>query len=205
MRIFQICWCVALFILFLIGSTWYGGNGKPLSSDEGNALIEKLRQAYPDSSPNPGNFRSNMEDMIPNDDGKEFYAVNLEQLKEGEEATKADLAYTRTVFPLLLKRAGHPIFVSETAGLMLGEYGGKVDRVIVVRYRSLKDLIEMAFEPSMIANSGQKFASLDHTEVFITRPRFSFVTIRWVFGSILLLLGIVGWKLLGYLSLNRRR
>lgn len=199
MRLIQTIWCASLFFLFILGILWYGGNGKPLSIEEGTALLEKVQIAYGISQPEPGSLPLNLAKMIPNDDGKEFYAVNLEKLKAGEAARQADIAYTNVVVPLLFKRAAHPVFVSNRAGLMLGEYGNQVDRVAVVRYRSLKDLIEMTLEPSMIAHGDQKFLSLDHTEVFITRPRITFVTVRWMFGFVLILLGVVGWQIIGLL------
>ena len=203
MRLLQIIWCATLVLVFIIGCLWYGGSGRPIGIEEGNALLEKVRIAHNNPEVVPGSFIFNMAEMIPNDDGNEFYAVNLENLKEGEAARQADLAYTTVVIPLLLKRAAHPVFVSNRAGLMLGEYGGQVDRVAVIRYRSLKDLIEMTLEPSMVAHGDQKFLSLDHTEVFITRPSVTFVTVRWMFGLILLLLAIAGWKIIELVSLKR--
>ena len=200
MRIIKVVWVATLLVLFFVVSSWYGGNGKPLSPEEGEALLEKFRVAYSEPGLEAQNLLANLEQMIPNDDGKEFYAVNLEKLKQGEVARQADIAYSQTVMPLLFKRAGHPVFVSRRVGLMLGNYGNQVDRVIVVRYRSLKDLINMTIEPSMIAGSDNKFASLDHTEVFITRPQISFLTVRLLFGLFLFVLGLAGWRILSLVS-----
>lgn len=200
MRIIKVVWVATLLVLFFVVSSWYGGNGKPLSPEEGEALLEKFREAYSEPGSEAQNLLANLEQMIPNDDGKEFYAVNLEKLKQGEVARQADIAYSQTVMPLLFKRAGHPVLVSRRVGLMLGNYGNQVDRVIVVRYRSLKDLINMTIEPSMIAGSDNKFASLDHTEVFITRPQISFLTVRLVFCLFLFVLGLAGWKILSLIS-----
>ena len=50
-----------------------------------------------------------------------------------------------------------------------------VDRVIVVRYRSLRDLIEMSNDPAMAKGADFKLASMDHTEVFIVKPTISVV------------------------------
>ncbi|MEM7327671.1 MAG: hypothetical protein AAF437_02955 [Pseudomonadota bacterium] len=206
MRKFQWAWTALLVIVFFAFSAWYGGNGKPISAEDGAAMLEQLRANYADDGQSDQNFIVNMERMIPNDDGKEFYAVNLEQLKDGAEAEAADAAYARTVFPLLLKRGGHPVFVSHPAGLMLGDYGDQVDRVVVVRYRSLRDLIDMANDPAMIAGSPYKFQSLDHTEVFITRPRLTFVHVRFTMALLLSLIGIIGWWLIAWAStrLNAR-
>ena len=81
-------------------------------------MIETLRTNYDDVRSGEDGFIDNMIAMIPDDDGREFYAVNLEQLKSGDAAEQADRAYAATVIPLLFKRAGHPVFVSERAGLV---------------------------------------------------------------------------------------
>ncbi|WP_109354520.1 hypothetical protein [Sphingorhabdus sp. EL138] len=142
--------------------------------------------------------------MLPNDDGKEFYAVNLETRAKGPEAEEAEARYGEIVIPLLLKRGGHPVFISERAGLMLGKYGERVDRVAVVRYRSLRDLLDMIGGERMVEGNKFKTASLAHTEVFITRPTITFVQVRLMLGMLFLILAIVGWKLIGWLQ-NRKR
>ena len=199
-RWIKIGWIALLAIFFLVFSTWYGGNGKPLSAEEGAKLIAELRATYADAPHDDGQLADHLEAMIPHDDGKEFYAVNLEQLKTGPAAEAADQAYAGMVIPLLFKRAGHPVFASETAGLMLGKYGEEVDRVAVVRYRSLKDLINMAKDPAMVAGSPDKFASLDHTEVFITRPIITFMHVRFVLALILIVVAWAGLSLINRLS-----
>ena len=196
-------WMAFLAIVFVTFSVWYGGNGKPLSKEEGNRLIADLRAAYENSPERDSGFAENLEEMIPRDDGKEFYAVNLEKLKAGDAARDADRAYTNVVFPLLIKRGGHPVFVSDRAGLMLGEYGNEVDRVSVVRYRSLRDLIDMAKAPAMIANSHHKFDALEHTEVFITRPTITFVHIRVMLALFLILFGWLGLRALNWIAGRR--
>lgn len=200
MRWVKVGWTAFLAILFVIFSVWYGGNGKPLTEDEGARLIAELRASYPDSE---SGLADNLEKMIAKDDGKEFYAVNLEQLKVGDVARAADSAYARAVFPQLIKRAGHPVFVSERAGLMLGEYGGEIDRVAVVRYRSLRDLINMAKDPALILHGHHKFDALEHTEVFITRPTITFVHVRITLGLFLILLGWVGLRTISWIARRR--
>lgn len=198
-------WVVTLFIIYLSISAWYGGNGKPISSEEGEQLLETILQTYGEDTLASDGLYHNMLDMIPNDDGKEFYAVNLEQLKSGEEARVADAAYADVVVPLLLKRASHPVFVSRRAGLMLGRYGEDVDRVAVVRYRSLRDLLTMVVEPTMVEGGVHKFAALEHTEVFITRPDITFMHVRLVLALVLTLIGIAGWRLIGWAQSRRAR
>ena len=200
----KLIWIGALVITFAIFSFWYGGNGKPISAEEGAALVAQLRASYDPSEQSDHGLADHLEEMIARDDGKEFYAVNLEQLKVGDAARKADQAYARAVMPLLFKRASHPVFVSDRAGLMLGTYGEEVDRVAVVRYRSLRDLLTMTVEPSMIENSHYKFAALNHTEVFITRPFITFVQVKLMVAFALALLGWLGLSVINFVRDRRR-
>lgn len=195
-------WLSLLAALYATFWVWYGGNGEPLGEAESERLIAQIEQAYGvalEEAPQ-GSMLRNLSDMAPKDDGKEFYAVNLEQLKEGPEAEAADRAYTDIVFPLLFERGGHPVFVADTAGLMLGNYGAQVDRVAVVRYRSLRDLFDMVLDPAMQRGSEYKFASLDHTEVFIVRPFLSFVQVRLLVGLVFVLLAGVGMAVIARLG-----
>jgi len=199
-------WLGVLAMIYAGFWVWHGGNGEPIGDAEGEQLLAQMQQAYGVSSDDPGvdseqgNFVRNMVEMIPNDDGKEFYAVNLEQLKDGEEARAADQRYASMVMPLIFKRGGYPVFVGTRAGQMLGDYGAELDRVAVIRYRSLRDMIDMVLDPQMQAGNGDKFLSLDHTEVVIVRPFISFAQMRLIVGCIVLLIGIAGWIVIGRLQ-----
>lgn len=197
---FKIGWAAILALFFLTFSTWYGGNGKPITLEEGERLIQELRAFHGSSGSARRGFVDNLAEMIPRDDGKEFYAVNLENLKEGEAARISGETYSGIVMPQLFQRAGHPVFDSERVGLMLGEYGNEVDRVIVVRYRSLRDLIDMSIDPAMKEGRVYKYGALDHTEVFITRPTITFVHVRITLALLLLLIGWLGWRGLDWVS-----
>jgi len=198
----KLAWAAMLAIVFIAFSTWYGGTGKPISEAEGAALVQQVRQVYGDADAR--GFIRNIEAMIPVDDGREFYAVNLETLKQGPKAEQSDRAYARIVMPLLFKRASHPVFVSRRAGLMLGQYGDEIDRVAVVRYRSLRDLIEMTLDPAMTEGESYKFDALDHTEVFITRPMITFVHVRLTLALALILIGWLGLRGLDWLHARRQ-
>jgi hypothetical protein len=192
MRKFKIGWAAFLALFFLGFSAWYGGNGKPITPEEGEQLIQQLRAFHGSSGSARRGFVDNIAEMIPRDD------VNLENLKEGEAARISGETYGSIVMPQLFKRGGHPVFDSERVGLMLGEYGNEVDRVIVVRYRSLRDMIDMSMAPAMKEGRVYKYAALDHTEVFITRPTITFVHIRITLALLLLLIGWLGWRSLGW-------
>lgn len=194
-------WLAFVGIVYASFWVWYGGDGEPLTEVEANNLLSQMEQIYGgsrDEAPE-GSMAYNLARMAPHDDGQEFYAVNLEQLKTGPDAEAADQRYARTVFSLLLERGGHPVFVGDRVGLMLGSYGREVDRVAVVRYRSLRDLFDMILDPAMQEGAGDKFASLESTEVFIVRPYISFVQVRLLVGLILTLIAVGGLALIGRL------
>lgn len=195
----KIIWASLLAVLYMIFWIWYGGNGEPISQAEGEKMLERVEQLHGvklEDTP-PGSMSRNLRAMLPLDDGKEFYAVNLETRAKGAQAREAETRYGEIVVPLLLERGGHPVFISERAGLMLGTYGERIDRVAVVRYRSLRDLLDMIGDERMVEGNKFKSASLAHTEVFITRPTISFAQVRLMLGLFLLILGFVGWKLIG--------
>lgn len=196
----KIIWVSLLAILYMVFWIWYGGNGEPISQAEGEKMLERVEQLHGvklEDTPE-GSMSRNLRAMLPHDDGKEFYAVNLETRAKGVQAKEAETRYAEIVIPLLLERGGHPAFISERAGLMLGKYGERIDRVAVVRYRSLRDLLDMISDERMVEGNKFKSASLAHTEVFITRPTISFVQVRLMLGMLLLILGFVGWKLIGW-------
>ena len=129
--------------------------------------------------------------------------INLETAKPGPEAEAAGAAYSRTVVPLLLKRGSFPLFMSKPVGPVFGNFGAGIDRVAIVRYRSLHDLLDMSADPEMTRGGPQKFLALAHTEVFATRPVINAFQVRIFLGLAFLLLGAAGWWILS--RLERRR
>ena len=198
-------WLASLGLIYASFWIWYGGNGDPISEEEGLEMlaeVERLHGVRLEDTPE-GSMSRNLRAMLPHDDGKEFYAVNLETRATGPEALEAEAEYGAIVIPLLLERGGHPVFVSERAGLMLGKYGEEIDRVAVVRYRSLRDLLDMIADERMLEGNAFKTASLAHTEVFITRPTITFVQVRLIAALVFGLLAIGGLFVIG--RIQRRR
>ncbi|WP_164118594.1 hypothetical protein [Sphingorhabdus sp. Alg239-R122] len=193
-------WATLLALLYGSFWIWYGGNGDPISEEEGKKMLAQIEQVHGvklEDTPE-GSMSRNLLAMLPNDDGREFYAVNLETRNKGAKAAEAEARYAEIVIPLLLERGGHPVFLSERAGLMLGKYGERIDRVAVVRYRSLRDLLDMLRDERMVEGNKYKTASLTHTEVFITRPTITFAQVRFTLGMLFLILGFARWKLIDW-------
>lgn len=198
-------WLSALALFYALFWTWYGGQGSPLSALEGRQLLDAIGAVYRAGGVEPAktDFRANIEAMIAADDGREFYMVNLETRQPGPAAIAAEASYSAVVLPLLLERASHPVYVGERAGLALGQLGQSVDRVAIVRYRSLRDLLEMNADPAMLRGTAYKFAALAHTEVFITRPIIAAETVRLLLALLLLVAGWAGCRALDRLAAAR--
>jgi hypothetical protein len=203
----KIIWLTALALFYGGFWIWYGGSGTPVTAAEGKRMLDATRAMYlaHGHAPPETDFRANIEAMIAKDDGREFYMVNLETRKDGPAAEKAEADYSAIVVPLLLKRGGFPVYVGERAGLALGQYGKQVDRVAIVRYRSLRDLLDMNADPAMARGAAHKFAALAHTEVFITRPTISAVTVRLTLALLLLVLGWAGCRVFDQVAARRAR
>ena len=69
-----------------------------------------------------------------------------------------------------------------------------VDRVGLLRYRSLRDLLLMNLDRRMTKRVPHKFASLDHTEVFPTKPIFSAAQVRLTLGFLLVGIALLGLR-----------
>jgi hypothetical protein len=177
---------------------WYGGNGVPLTKAEGEALMARIRAVHAtrDEAARHPEFAPNVEAWIARDDGREFFMINLDTMIDTQEARAADRAYAGIVIPLLLARGSFPVFAGVPKGTVLGVYGTTIQRVAVVRYRSLRDFLDMNADPAMAEGAPQKFTSMTHTEVFPTAPLFTAVQVRLTVGLIVALIGVLGLALM---------
>jgi hypothetical protein len=166
---------IAIYVLFLL---WhYRLCSKPLTKAEIDRLSAK--GGYDDMNANEkANFRRFMEA----DDGKPFYMVNLMRFREkalypagefpdvktGEDAAKL---YNRAVIRELIKRGSYPVFYSKKMANLLSESDGTdfFEHVGIVRYRSRRDLLNMAESPVYAECIKHKWASLEKTVAVPTR------------------------------------
>ena len=186
---------VLLYITFLF---WYGGRGKPLSQPEVDALLVEMQQRagkqgqVEAESPILQQFR----ELIKNDDGREYYMVNLLKFREkalypagspyNNDPLAANDRYNRAIIPLLLKHGGHPVFDSLVQGRFIHpEAGEDWDHIAMVRYRSRRDMLKMAVEIAGLGVDVHKWASLEKTQVFPVKPLFNLNLIRVMLAVIL--------------------
>ncbi|MDZ4725652.1 MAG: hypothetical protein SH817_05820 [Leptospira sp.] len=122
--------------------------------------------------------------------------INLETEKLDPNAKTSDLSYAKLVLPMLIKRGSFPIYVGSFFSTIIGDFGKGITRVAIVRYRSLRDFLDMNADPDMVKGAPFKFASLQHTEVFATKPTITLLTIRTTFASLLIFVYLLVLKLL---------
>lgn len=104
-------------------------------------------------------------DFFLSDDGRPFHMVNLNALPEpSAEVDEAARRYGSFMGPRLLVRASYPVLTTDIiAGLnnTLGPGLENAERVVVVRYRSRRDFLNIITTPEFRDAVGQKAASLD--------------------------------------------
>lgn len=187
---------VLLYIAFLF---WYGGRGKPLTTVEVDALLAEIKkragkQDSEEASPILQQFR----DLTQNDDGREYYMVNLLKFRKkalypegspfGDDPMTANDRYNRAIIPLLLKYGGHPVFLGGVQGRFIHpDLADDWDQVGMVRYRSRRDMLKMAVEIAGLGFDIHKWASLEKTQVFPVKPIVSLFFVRGIVAVILLI------------------
>lgn len=183
-------WAAALGI-YAVFYAWYGGMGRPLTPVEIDAAMARFEA---DPEVDPARIAA-LRTFLEADDGDEFFMVNLlrlqpEPVEEPGSGARLPAArvlgrYTDTFMPRLFARAGHPAFLARAAGAALEQWGVASDPdwslAGVIRYRSRRDLMQLATAPGFEHAHAYKVASLASTVAFPATPALFFVGPRvWV-------------------------
>ena len=141
-------------VIYLVFFFWYTNTSGPLSQAEIDLIIERIDKGESTISEED---RSNFLEFLRNDDGGDFYMVNFLDLNEnppimkktGESATASDLLdyYMEYMYPELLIRASHPVFAGNVSANALDHIGAEEtkiwDQTAIMRYRSIRDMLEI--------------------------------------------------------------
>lgn len=202
-------WAAAL-LGYALFSLWYDNWKGPLRADEIDALLER---AAAQSQLDPARLAT-VRAFLEADDGREFFMLNVLRPYAGpvsppgggapEPARDVLDRYTRHFMPALLRRAGHPALIGRAAGGYLEAWGVEPDPGWsfsgVIRYRSRRDLMELATDPAFEPAHAFKIAALERTFAFPLSPAVVVAGPRvWV--ALLLALGAA----LAHVALLRRR
>lgn len=174
-------WGAAL-LLYGAFAAWYNNWRAPLTADE----IDRFLARLPASAGIEPERLATVRAFLAADDGREFFMVNLVRLHPGPVADPTTGAerparqvlegYTSHFMRALFLRAGHPAFFGRAAGGYVERWGVEPDPgwsfAGMIRYRSRRDMIELAtderFEPAHVF----KRAAIASTFAFPAAPGF---------------------------------
>ncbi len=187
---------LGLYLAFL---SWYDGWGMdPLTAEE----IDKLLGEVEAQDSNPEELK-NLRQLLKDDDGKEFFMLNLNRYEYSENEVQKGVPvayqkYGQAVMPMILKRAGHPIYVGEISDYLVGgdlKEGGWHE-IILVRYRSRQDFINMITSDEYLIAAKHRYVGIEYAEVIPTNAILSLATPRLFILAILFLIALVADRMI---------
>jgi hypothetical protein len=187
----------ALYIAFLV---WYGGNGKPMTTDEIDAGLRELLAT--DTTDHAKSAVDDLRQLLANDDGKEFVMQNLVRYRPkalyppghhySDDPREADQRYGKSIVWPLLRNGSLLLFIARRSGnFFVPEGADDWHYVAMVRYRSRRDFLKFAFEANQADKFVHKWAAIEKTHVFPVKPILSLISVRLTVGLFLLSLGLI--------------
>ena len=180
--------------------SWYTSFGGPLSDEEITRYVALAESSEPAPSPEQvAKFRKFMEE----DTGDDFVMVNVidmyetplqvEGVEPGETSDEVLAKYMDYMLPELLSRACHPVLSGEAANTAMDIMNADgMERWTVgagMRYRSRRDLLEIAGNSAFAGSHEFKVAAMRKTIAFPIDPWIQLGGPRVVLA---LLLGLIG-------------
>ena len=187
---------LGLYLAFL---SWYDGWGMdPLTAEE----IDKLVGEVEAQDSNPEELK-NLRQLLKDDDGEEFFMLNLNRYEYSENEVQKGVPvayqkYGQAVMPMILMRAGHPIYVGEISNYLVGgdlKEGGWHE-IILVRYRSRQDFINMITSDEYLIAAKHRYVGIEYAEVIPTNAILSLATPRLFILAILFLIALVADRMI---------
>jgi len=189
----KLIWLIPL-MLYIVFVYWYTNTSGPLKPEE----IRSFTQKATDSGFQP-DWIEHIHAFMSSDTGRQFFMVNAIDLNEdppdvegansGETATQLLERYMEYMYPAMLRRASHPVFLASAVNTSLDLVGiqGAEDwsLVVVMRYRSRRDLLEIATSPEFLKRHDFKIAALTKTIAYPTESRIYMSDPRFLLALIL--------------------
>ena len=178
--------------IWLLFTLWYTNLSGPLSEEEIDAFL-----AQAEGQDLNGLSREALERFMREDDGGHFVMVNVLDLAPEGAAENMD-RYMSYMWPALLSRGCHPIFAGRSiAGAMdlagIEEAAGGVevwDQGALMRYRSRRDMLEIALDPAFAPSHHYKIEGLTKTIAFPVEPLINPGDPRGLLLLVLLVIGL---------------
>jgi len=159
-------------LLYAVFCFWYTDLRGPLAPDE-IARFEALMVQAGDPPERIARLRQFMEE----DTGRQFLMLNLLDMADvppvvpgapaGANADDLLGLYMAFMYPELFRRACHPVFAGRVVFRALDQVGvtgvEHWERAALMRYRSRRDMLEIAFDPEFGGRHEFKLAALEKT------------------------------------------
>ena len=143
---------------------WYQWHAKPLTDVEVNGYMNRIEAQT--QIPGGRHDLPALRKFLSEDDGRPIYTVNLYKFHEVADypagsgfSGSGEGAYDRfssVMIKLMLARGSHPVFGSSWADQANGDW----DRLVIVRYRSRRDLVDLFATDEFSNASLHKWASI---------------------------------------------
>ena len=191
-RIRTIVWLTPL-LLWGFFSFWYTNTGGPLTEEEKAHYLERMQQV--DQTLPLESLQAFME----SDTGNSLIMVNLLDLAETpppipgapEDLTARDMLdhYMEFMYPELLSRASHPIYAGRAIAPAMDlsgiEGAENWTTGALMRYRSRRDLLEIATNPLFYERHDFKMAALTKTIAFPVESMLYYADPRFILALLL--------------------
>ena len=183
--------------------------GGKLSQEEIQIFIKKHEQNIINDgvSPDSEEFQLRIDFLkrfMEEDNGKQFIMVNNIEMNKnpgdvvganpGESADQLMSRYMEYMWPNLLKRASHPIFMSNAVYQsmdLVGIDGAETwDQAALMRYKSRRAMMEIVTHPNMMDRHGFKIAALQKTIAYPVEPFGLYSDMRVIFGMLIAIVGL---------------
>ncbi|WP_417467715.1 hypothetical protein [Maricaulis sp.] len=195
---------LAVFVAVLAGSSfWYSGTGQPMNATEIAGYLEAI--AAQDQVPGGRLDLDDLRAFMEADDGRPVFTVNRYRFNaiadypagSGYSGTGLE-AYDRfaaVMVPLMLARGSHPAFGSRVDA----EAGNDWDRIVIVRYRSRRDLVDLFATDAFAEGSIHKWASSSAIDRMIVDGRTipdgrMMITLIAIIAGLGMWIGLTAWR-----------
>ena len=201
-------WLWAVLILaYLAFFSWYTSFGGPLTEAEIEHYLNLMDANGQTADPEA---RARLKYFMETDTGDDFVMINvidlyetpmqIEGVEPGESSSEVLGKYMAYMYPALFSRACHPVLVgtaaNEAMDLMNADGMSYWTQGAGMRYRSRRDLLEIASNPAFSGSHEFKVAAMRKTIAFPVDPWFHLGDPRLILALLLALIGCaISWLL----------
>ncbi|MDJ0877757.1 MAG: hypothetical protein QNI86_04045 [Halieaceae bacterium] len=190
-------WTTALGV-WLVFTWWYTNTGGPLTEEETDRFISGYLEANRGREVSAANV-ARLRDFLMSDTGNQFVMVNILDMAEnppdvpgaqpGESSQSLLGRYMEFMYRALLSRACHPVYVGFAVAPALDLVGlpgaESWTQGALMRYRSRRDLVEIASNPIFAERHKFKLAALEKTVAFPVENQLYLSDLRFLLALLL--------------------